>query len=119
MRYAPPRAHLHRSFLYLDHDAVVNSLAMLEPDWTAPRNTPRRSAWSERAVARTGDDRPAAAGDRLDSMYCAAFDAWLRHLEDRHAFGTFDTWDEEVRNSLEVGHTLRFPAQTILTPLVK
>lgn len=29
-----------------------------------------------------------------------SFDAWRRHLEERHAFGTFDPWDEGVRNSL-------------------
>lgn len=119
MTYAPPRTHLHRSFLYLDHDAVMNSLAMLEPDWTMSRTAARRPAWSERPVPRPGDDRSAAGRARPDPVDFAAFDAWRRHLEERHAFGTFDTWDEDVRNSLEVGHTLRFQAQTVLTPLVK
>ncbi len=119
MSYTPPQAHLHRAFLYLDHDAVMNSLAMLEPDWSGSGATARRPAWPERPGARPGDDRSAAGRGRPDPMHFAAFDAWRRHLEERHAFGTFDTWDEGVRNSLEVGHTLRFRAQTVLSPLVK
>ena len=119
MTYAPPRAHLHRSFLYLDHDAVLHSLAMLEPDWTMTRTATRRSAWAERATTRAAEERSTAGRSRPGPVHFAAFDAWERHLEERHAFGTFDTWDEDVRNSLEVGHTLRFQARTVLSPLVK
>jgi hypothetical protein len=119
MTYAPPRTHLHRSFLYLDHDAVMNSLAMLEPDWTMTTTATRRPALSERPARRPRDERSAGGRAPLDPVHFAAFDAWQRHLEERHAFGTFDTWGEDVRNSLEVGHTLRFQAQTVLSPLVK
>ena len=119
MTYQQPRAHLHRSFLYLDHDAVRNALAMLEPEWGGPRPAERRPTWSQRSVTSTGSSRAGTDEQRADPLHFAAFDAWQRHLEERHAFGTFDTWDESVRDSLEVGHTLRFPARTVLTPLVK
>ena len=93
MTYTQPRAQLHRSFLYLDHDAVSNALAMLKPDWADPRSAARRPAWPERAITRAGGARPGTSPERSDPLRFAAFDAWLRHLEDRHAFGSFDTWD--------------------------
>lgn len=120
MTYQQPRAHLHRSFLYLDHDAVCNALAMLEPEWAGRGTGLRGPAWPRRTPRTTrGTHRQQDEQQQPDPLRFAAFDAWRAHLEERHAIGTFDTWDESVRDQLEVGHTLRFRAHTVLTPMVK
>lgn len=44
MAHTQSHAHLHRSFLYLDHDAASNAPAMLEPDSSDPRSASPRPA---------------------------------------------------------------------------
>jgi hypothetical protein len=49
----------------------------------------------------------------------SAFDAWYRHMADTEAIGTFDVWGPEVRDQLQVGDTLEFTADLVLSPVHK
>jgi len=49
----------------------------------------------------------------------SAFDAWHAYLGGAEAIGTFDSWDQDVREALSVGDTLEFAAQLRLSPVHK
>jgi hypothetical protein len=128
--YQPPKQKLHRQFLYLNHDTVLNSLSALEAgevDEIIQKVTEAREGGIEGSVG-AGPVRGGARKKKQASVeeelvrtrtWFSAFDAWYRYLSEAGGFGRFDEWDLDVRNALSVGDTLEFSAELVLSPVHK
>jgi hypothetical protein len=128
--YKAPRARLHRDFLYLDHDTIINSLSAIEAgkiDEIIQKVNEAREGGFEGSVGAGplkgggGKKRAAKIEEELvkTRTWFSAFDAWHRHLVDHDAIGTFDVWDLDVREALTIGDTLEFLADVVLSPVHK
>jgi hypothetical protein len=53
----------------------------------------------------------------LTRTYFSAFEAWYERMAADEALGEFDAWDIEVRDAIDVGDTIRFQADVVLSPL--
>jgi hypothetical protein len=126
--YRKPKKHLHREFLYLNHETVINSLSALEAgkvdEIIQKANEAREGGLG--ASLGTGSTGLTASRKRMANVeeelvrtrtVFSAFDAWYTHLKAADAFGTFDEWDRSVRDSIEVGDTIEFAADVMLTPV--
>lgn len=126
--YNRPKKRLHREFLYLDHETIINSLSALESG-KVDEIIAKVSEASEGGIEGGLGYGPAkiSAGKkktanieeelRRTRTWFSAFEAWLTTLEEADAVGTLDSWDVETRNDLEVGDTVRFTARVTLSPL--
>jgi archaellum component FlaC len=128
MPYQKPKSRLHREFLYLDNETVVNSLSALEAGkvdeiiqkineareggFTGALNVP--GAEVSGGKKKTGSVEEELVRTRTTF---SAFESWYSTLKGSEAFGTFDEWNEDVRDSLSVGDTLEFQAEIELTPI--
>lgn len=128
--YRPPKKHLHREFLYLNHDTVLNSLSALEAgkvDEIIQKVVEAKEGGLEATVGSGpvrgggGKRKKASIEEELvkTRTWFSAFDAWHSYLTDAEAIGTFDEWDQDVRDALSVGDTLEFSAQLRLSPVHK
>lgn len=130
MGYKKPRQHLHREFLYLNHDTIVNSLSALEAgkidEIIQKANEAREGGLSGALGAGpieiAGGKKKASNIEeqmvRTRTIF-SAFDAWYKYLKDADAVGTFDEWNSDVRNELSTGDTIEFDASLTLTPVHK
>lgn len=128
--YSAPKRRIHREFLYLNHETIINSLSALEAG-KVDEIIQKVNEAREGGIHATVDVGPAKGGGgkkRSATMeeelvktrtWFSAFDAWYRHLEGEEAIGTFDTWDREVRDALQVGDTIEFEAELALSPVHK
>jgi hypothetical protein len=128
--YRPPKKRLHREFLYLNHDTVLNSLSALEAgkvDEIIQKVVEAKEGGLEATVG-TGPVRGGGGKKKKASIeeelvktrtWFSAFDAWYAYLTDAESIGTFDKWDQDVRDALSVGDTLEFSAQLRLSPVHK
>ncbi len=128
--YRPPRARLHREFLYLNHDTILNSLSALEAgkvDEIIQKVNEAREGGFEGTVgagpvkASGGRKKAASIEEELvkTRTWFSAFESWHRYLKEADAVGTFDGWNLAVRNALQVGDTIEFPATLTLSPVHK
>jgi hypothetical protein len=128
--YRPPKQRLHKEFLYLNHDTVLNSLSALEAgkvDEIIQKVVEAREGGVEGSVGAgpvrggAGKKKKASIEEELvkTRTWFSAFDAWHAHLTGAQALGTFDVWDIDVRNALSVGDTLEFTAELVLSPVHK
>ncbi len=128
--YRAPKTRLHREFLYLNHDTVLNSLSALEAgavDEIIQKVNEAREGGFEGTVgagpvkAGGGKKKAASIEEELvkTRTWFSAFESWHRYLEEADAIGTFDGWDLAVRNALQVGDTIRFPGTLELHPVHK
>lgn len=126
--YQKPKHRLHRDFVYLNHDTILNSLSALEAG-KVDEIIQKTSEATDRGLEAGVSAGPVKAGAgkkkqanmeyelvRRRTLF-SGFDAWHSQLTDRDALGRFDTWDLEVRNELEVGDTIEFRGQVSLSPL--
>ncbi|HEX3781415.1 MAG TPA: hypothetical protein VHX38_17280 [Pseudonocardiaceae bacterium] len=128
--YRKPKQHLHREFVYLNHDTILNSLSAIEAgevDEIIQKANEAREGGLDGAIsvgpakASGGRKRSSTIQEELvrTRTWFSAFDAWHRYLDDANAIGTFDTWDTEVRDELQIGDTIRFQANIAIAPLHK
>ncbi|MGI8667676.1 MAG: DUF6414 family protein [Jatrophihabitans sp.] len=128
--YKRPKKRLHREFLYLNHDTIINSLSALEAgkiDEIIQKANEAREGGLEGSLtagpvkASGGKKRTATIQEELvkTRTWFSAFDAWYTSLKTEDALGTFDSWGLEVRDDLEVGDTIEFQADLTLAPLHK
>ncbi len=130
MGYTAPKKHLHREFLYLNQDTIVNSLSALEAgkidEIIQKANQAREGGFgaglSAGPVEATGGRKKASSIEeemvRTRTIF-SAFDAWYTHLSSQDAIGVFDEWTMEVRDALSVGDTIEFQGRLTLTPVHK
>ena len=129
--YQAPKRRLHREFLYLDHETVLNSLSAIEAgkiDKIIQKVSQAREGGLEAALAagpvRGGGKRKKVAEVEEELVktrtWFSAFEEWYRHLSENGGIGMlYDAWDEDVRDALRVGDTLEFTADVTLAPLHK
>jgi hypothetical protein len=128
--YRRPKQRLHREFLYLNHDSVLNSLSALEAgavDEIIQKVNEAKEGGLDAGVqvgpVKAGGKKKKQASIEEELVrtrtWFSAFDAWFRFLSEAEALGRFDTWNEEVREALAVGDTLEFEADLVLSPVHK
>lgn len=126
--YQKPKTRLHREFLYLNSDTVINSLSAFEAgavDEIIEKVSEAREGGIEGGVASglvkvSGGKRKASTVEEAltrSRTNFSAFEGWYRHLKDRDALGTFTEWDLGTRNDIEVGDTVEFKAHITLAPV--
>ncbi|ROQ06619.1 hypothetical protein EDF54_1582 [Rathayibacter sp. PhB93] len=125
--YKKPKKRLHRDFLYLNHDAVVNSLSALESG-AIDEIIQKFGETSEGGFSGgvgygsnklSGSKKKAGSVEeelKLTRTRFSAFDSWRRVLGEEEAIGRLTAWDLETRNELEVGDTVEFGATVALSP---
>lgn len=128
--YRPPKHRLHREFLYLNHDTVLNSLSAVEAgkvDEIIQKVIEAREGGFDASLAagplkgRGGKKKQASIEEELvkTRTWFSAFDAWHSYLTHAEAIGTFDSWGMDVRDALTIGDTLEFSAELVLSPVHK
>lgn len=126
--YVAPKKRLHRDFVYLDHESVLNSLSAFE------------AGRVDEIIEKTKDatDRAAEGGLKVGVVkgglskhreselqeelirkrtWFSAFEGWYQQLSEEEAIGSFKGWDLGVRDSLRVGDTIEFQGLVRLSPL--
>ena len=128
--YKKPQKHLHREFMYLNHDTILNSLSALEAgkiDEIIQKVSEDKEGGLEAGIksgpvkAGGGKKKATSVQEELvrTRTWFSAFDSWHKLLDGEEALGTFDEWDAEVRDALEVGDTIEFSAVVTLSPFHK
>jgi hypothetical protein len=128
MAYRAPKVRIHREFLYLNHDTVINSLSAFEAG-KVDEIIQKASEASEGGIeGGLGYGPVKLAGKkgkssdiheelvRTRTMF-SAFDAWYSTLDQAEALGVIEGWDAETRDQLGVGHTVMLDARVSLAPL--
>ncbi len=128
MPYSKPKVRLHRDFVFLNDDSILNSLSALEAG-KVDEIIEKTSEATDRGIEGSiGHGALKAGGSKkkqaqLESELVkirtrfSAFEAWYQHLKASDAFGTFDEWNLETRDEIEVGDTIEFRASVALSPL--
>lgn len=128
--YNKPKKHLHREFMYLNHDTIINSLSALEAgkiDEIIQKASESKEGGLDASVG-VGPVKGGGAKKKASSVqeelvktrtWFSAFDSWYKLLVAEEAIGTFDVWNMEVRGELSVGDTIEFSADVILSPFHK
>ena len=128
MTYKKPKQHLHREFLYLNHETIVNSLSALESgkvdEIIQKANEAREGGFAGNIgagpVELGGGKKKASQIEeemvRTRTIF-SAFDAWYKHLKDAESIGTFNTWDVSTRDELSTGDTVEFEGRLTLSPI--
>jgi hypothetical protein len=126
--YKKPKSRLHRDFVYLQHDTVLNSLSAFEAG-TVDEIIQKATDASDRSLeGGIGKGPVKVSGGRkkqlqvqeelvLKRTHFSAFEAWYQRMRADEAIGEFDAWDRQVRDALEVGDTILFTADVVLSPL--
>lgn len=126
--YKPPKKRLHREFVYLDDDSIINSLSAFEAG-KVDEIIEKTTEASDRGVGgelgagpakiKGGRKRQAELQEELVRRRTrfSSFDAWFQTMTTEEAFGRFDEWDLGVRDALSAGDTLEFSARIELAPL--
>lgn len=128
--YNKPKKTLHREFLYLNRDSVINSLSAFEAgkvDEIIQHTSDAQAGGLEGSLsagpARAGGSKKKQREVQEELIRTrtsfSAFDAWHKHLTSEAALGTFDDWSLDVRNELDIGDTVEFQAMISLSPLYK
>lgn len=126
--YTKPKKRLHREFLYLDHETILNSLSALEAgkvDEIIEKVSEAREGGVEGGLGygpaklSGGKKKTANIEEELrrTRTWFSAFEAWLSSLEEEEAIGSITSWDLETRDELQVGDTVRFTARVSLSPV--
>lgn len=127
-KYRKPRSRVHRDFVYLNHDSVINSLSAFEAgkvDEIIKRTTEDVERGAEASL---GLPKTKARGAKrhqstiqeelvLTRTRFSAFEAWYEHLRKKKAIGTFRDWNLDVRNQLSTGEVIEFAATIAMSPL--
>lgn len=126
--YKKPKVQLHREFLYLNYDTVINSLSAFEAgkvDEIIEKVSETREGGVEGGLG-YGPTKVGGAKKKSSNVEeelkrsrtsFSAFEAWRAHLESAGAFGELDDWDLETRQEISVGDTIVFKAVVQLSPL--
>jgi hypothetical protein len=126
--YKKPVQRLHKEFLYLNHDTIINSLSAFEAgsvDEIIQKVSEAREGGLEGSIGygaiKAGGSKKKSANIEEELTRSrtnfSAFEAWNSHLEAAGGFGEFDGWDLDTRNELQPGDTIRFSAKVTLSPL--
>ncbi|MGW9157614.1 DUF6414 family protein [Microbacterium sp. NPDC055665] len=126
--YRRPKVQLHKEFLYLNHETIINSLSAFEAgkvDEILEKVSEAREGGLGGTVgygpvkANASKKKASNVEEELTRSRTnfSAFEAWSHHLTEASAFGELDAWDVGTRNEIAVGDTIRFKAVVSLSPV--
>jgi hypothetical protein len=127
-KYQAPKRRLHRDFVYLNDESIINSLSAFEAG-KVDEIIEKTTEATDRGLGASlgvGPVKADAARKRQGQLQeelvrkrtrFSSFEAWHLTMADEEAIGTFDAWDMGVRDSLRPGDTIEFDAEIELTPL--
>ncbi|MER6587412.1 DUF6414 family protein [Micromonospora chalcea] len=129
-KYQKPKKNLHREFVYLNHDTVLNSLSAFEAgriDEILEKTTEASEGSFDGGIgfkgAKVGGAKKKQGSVQEELVKTrtrfSSFEAWFQRLSEEGAIGTFDEWDMGVRDELSVGDTIHFVADVRVSPLFK
>lgn len=127
-KYKAPKVRIHREFLYLNHDTVLNSLSAFEAgkiDEIIQKASEANEGGFEGSLGISGAKVGGKKGSSTDiheelvrtRTKFSAFDAWFSNLDNADAIGILEGWDHETRDEIGVGHTLMLEGRVSLAPL--
>lgn len=126
--YKAPKTRLHKDFVYLDHDRVLNSLSAFEAGKVDEIIEKTTDATDKGLTGAVGAGPVKAGGSKKRQKqvqgelvrtrtWFSSFDAWHKTLHNQEAIGTFSAWSEQVREQLGIGDTVEFVTEIKLHPL--
>lgn len=130
--YKAPKRQLHREFLYLNHDTIINSLSAFEAgkvDEIIHKVSEATEGGASGSLganvgaatlkAGGGKKRSSSVEEELtrSRTQFSAFDSWITHLDDEDGIGEITDWNHDVRELVEVGDTVRFKAHVSLSKI--
>jgi hypothetical protein len=135
-KYEKPKANRHRRFVYLDDDAVTDSLSALEAGKideviakiSQARETGIRaeggadlSVAGKGLKAGGGGERSATNSQEEELVRkrtrFSIFEAWQAMLSHDQALGLFTGWGPDILKDVSAGDTVRFKAEITMQPL--
>jgi hypothetical protein len=128
--YQKPKKNLHREFVYLNHEVIINSLSAFEAgqvDEILERTNEASEGGFEAGVgfrgAKVGGNKKRQGSIQEELVRTrtlfSAFESWYQRLREEGALGTFSDWDMSVRDEIEIGETIQFFADIRVSPLFK
>lgn len=126
--YKAPTAKVHRGFVYLDDETVINSLSAVEAgkidEVVAKVNSAREGGLSGGvgvAGMKVDGGRKGSSGFEEEMVKTrtrfSIFELWYQKLVESKSIGTFDGWGPEALDGVESGHTIEFRAHCEAAPL--
>lgn len=126
--YSAPKEHVHRGFVYLDDESVINSLSAVEAgqidEVVAKINSAREGGFGGglgfQGASVEGSKRSTSAFEeevvRTRTRF-SVFELWYEGLISKKALGTFDGWGAEALNGVKSGDTVEIRAICETAPL--
>lgn len=126
--YKKPSRNVHRGFLYLDDETVMNSLSAMEFGKIDEVTARINSATDRGLGGALGIPAARLEGGRKESSEFeeemvrtrtrfTAFELWYQSLVDSKAIGRFDGWGPRALDDVKSGDTVEFRAELEAAPL--
>lgn len=127
-KYRKPEKRVHRGFLYLDDETVINSLSAVESgkiDEIVAKVISAREGGFGGGVGFSGVQMEGSrkSNSSLEEEIVrtrtrfSAFEVWYRGLVEAKAIGRFEGWALESLDGVEPGDTVEFRARLEVSPL--
>jgi hypothetical protein len=126
--YKSPSKRVHRGFVYLDDETVINSLSAVESgkidEVVAKVNSAREGGFGGgvgiQGAKLEGARKSTSAFEeemvRTRTRF-SVFELWYQGLVDNKAIGTFDGWGPEALDGVRSGDTVEFRAVCEVAPI--
>lgn len=126
--YKRPSKKVHRGFVYLNDETVINSLSAVESgkidEVVAKVNSAREGGFGGGVGiqgAKVEGAKKSTSGFEEEMVRTrtrfSVFDLWYRSLVEAKAIGQFDGWGADALMGVEVGDTVEFRAGLEVAPL--
>lgn len=126
--YKKPAKRIHRGFIYLDDETVINSLSAVEAgkidEVVAKVNTAREGGLGAGVGvqgAKIEGGRKASSGFEEEMVRTrtrfSVFELWYQNLVENRAIGTFDGWGTKALEDVQAGDTVEFRADCEAAPI--
>jgi len=130
--YERPKKRVHRGFVYLDDETVVNSLSAIESgkidEVVGKANSAREGGISGGFKGNVG---PVGAnlegGKKSHSSYeeevvrtrtrISIFEAWYQEMKERQAIGLFGGWGDDALDDVQAGDTVEIVGDLSIVPI--
>lgn len=126
--YEKPKNKIHRGFVYLDDETVINSLSAIESgkidEIVSKVNSAREGGFGAGIGAYgakvEGAKKSTSAFEeemvRTRTRF-SVFEIWLQLLRENSAIGVFKGWNQTAAESVQSGDTIEFRAELAVAPI--
>jgi len=130
--YNKPKERVHRGFVYLDDDTVINSLSAVESgkidEVVAKINTAREGGFGGKAGGSLAGATAALEGGRKSTSAFeeemvrtrtrfSIFELWYQMLDEKKALGSFGGWGPDALEDVTPGDTVELRGSFQVVPL--